>query len=337
MRPRPASATRSSATSTNGHAWRDRAHAARARGRPAERGRLGPPGGRRPVRARRAHGADRPPGAGPGHPARRAGRRALRDRRERPGRRTLYQEARELWLSLDDRTEAAAVAPAIAAARHLLGADLTERTDLLRRGRGRRRRPRRAGAHRVGAGGGVHAGPPARRVDRARVPCAGPRRRARRPGHGPRRRRDPGLGAGLRRAGRRGLAAARTGRPRRVVERLRGRRRTRLPDDRLVGLGARRVRPGSALAGRRHRLRRAGRAVERPPLHDRAPRPRPLGDRRLVGRGHGGPLRAARRRPRPDHTDHDPARARVPRDGAGRPHDGPRAARRGAGARRADA
>lgn len=43
-----------------------------------------------------------------------------------------FEQVRDLWLSLGDRTAAAVVAPSIAAGRHLLGADLAERTDLLR-------------------------------------------------------------------------------------------------------------------------------------------------------------------------------------------------------------
>lgn len=42
-----------------------------------------------------------------------------------------YEQAQALWVSLGDVTAAAAVAPAVAAGRHLLGADLDERTRLL--------------------------------------------------------------------------------------------------------------------------------------------------------------------------------------------------------------
>ena len=62
----------------------------------------------------------------------------------------------------------------------------------------------------------------------------------------------------------------------------------RIPDDRIVRVGAGGIRPRRALAHRRHRLRRAGRAVEPPALHGIAPRARPVGHR-PVGRGQRRP------------------------------------------------
>ena len=76
----------------------------------------------------------------------------------------------------------------------------------------------------------------------------------------------------------------------------------RVPDDRLVRVGDRRVRARRALPPRGHRLRRACGALERPALHGRAPRPRPVGNGTLVG----GPVRRRTGAPRRPRRDHDP-------------------------------
>jgi DNA-binding CsgD family transcriptional regulator len=102
----------------------------------------------------------------------------------------------------------------------------------------------------------------------------------------------------------------------------------RLPDARVLRLGPGRVRPGRAVAGRRRRLRRAGRALEPPPLHGRPPGPRPVGGRPL-GRGRpDGRARPGRRARRHHHPDHRRARPRLPGHGTGRVGPGRRAARR---------